>query len=307
MCATMEGEIGLSNQTDKTTRSDVNIPKIFYQRRILTMATRYNGPLDGLDLSDLTGTPAPSNNPPAPQPNPTPAPPAPQPAPTGDPFDNNDDGRHGRGWGKWVIIGVIAVAIIAAMWFWVIPAVQTHLNNPSSPSQSGEPSSSQSPALSGNQDNDQNGDGDTDDNGGQTDTKLTVAEEAALLDPWFKGIPASNWETKTTAQLGVDTTTPLGSFVKNFAVVLSDGTVVARGTSETGDSVPTIISDYTVPTEWNGTAVVIAENDLNSVLLVSKLPEDTNQSLYGTTWQFAIAEETYVYTGKGHSNPPAAD
>lgn len=270
-------------------------------------ATRYNGPLDDMDLSDLTGVSAPSNNPPAP-PTP-PAQPAPQqPAPNPNPSENNNggDGRR-RGWGNWVLIGVAAVVIAVVMWLWGIPWIQSHLSNPSDPSpsssQSGDPTGSQSPDPN----NSQNGDDDSDKNGGQNGSKLSVAEQAALLDPWFDGIPERNWETKTTAELGVDPTTPLGSFAKNFCVVLSDGTVIARGTSETGDSIPTIITDYTVPDEWNGTAVVLAEDDFNTVLLISKLPENTNQELTGTIWHFEAAEGTYAYQGKGHTTPPATE
>lgn len=268
--------------------------------------TRYNGPLDGLDLSDLTGGPAPSNSQPAPQQPVPPAPPTPQQSTQSGSQSENDNDDRRRGWGKWVITVVIAAAIALAVWLWVIPAAQARLDtNPSSgsdSSQSGNPTSTQDPAPG----NSQSGGDDGDQSGSQTSTTLSVAEQAALLDPWFD-VPEKNWETKTTAELGVDPTTPLGSFAKNFCVVLSDGTVIARGTSETGDSIPTIISDYTVPSEWNGTAVVIAENDFNTVLIVSKLPENTNQELYGAIWHFEAAEGTYVYSGKGHTTPPATE
>lgn len=274
-------------------------------------STRYTGSFDDLDLSDLTGGPAPSgSNPPAAQQPAPPAQPAPQPAQTDDPFEYDEDERRGRGWGKWVIIAAIALAIGVCVWLWVIPAVQTHLNNPSNPdpnpSSSQAPTGSQTPGGNDSQTGDSNGDNDTN-QGGQTGAKLTTAEQAAALDPWFEGIPESNWETKTAAQLGVDTTTPLGYFVKNFAVVLSDGTVVARGTSETGDSIPTIISDYTVPAAWNGTALVMAEDDYNAVLVAVNLPEDTNQKIPGAIWRFDVAEGTYVFQFKGHSNPPATE
>lgn len=272
-------------------------------------ATRYNGPLDDMDLSDLTGGSAPSNNPPAP-----PAPPAQPaqnpPAQNPNPFENNNGDGRKRGWGKWVItVAVVAVAIIFVMARWGIPWIQSHLSTPSDPnpnsSQSGDPAGTQNPDP--NNQGGENGDDDPDNQGGQNSSKLSVAEQAALLDPWFDGIPDRNWETKTTAELGVDPTTPLGGFAKNFCVVLSDGTVVARGTSETGDSIPTIITDYTVPSEWNGTAVVLAEDDFNTVLLISKLPANTNQELTGAIWHFEASEGTYVYQGKGHTTPPATE
>lgn len=305
MCATMEGEIGLLHQQISLSQQDVNNPKTTEREDSDMADTRYNGSFENLDLSDLAGGAAPQ---PAPQQPVPPAQPArQQPAQSGDPFEN-DGNRQRGGWGKWVIIAVVAAAFVAVMAIWGIPAIQSHLDSPSNPdsSQSSTPTGTQDPAPSNSQSG-ENGNDDPAQSDGQGSATLSVAEQAALLDPWFDGIPEKNWETKTTAELGVDPTTPLGSFVKNFCVVLSDGTVIARGTSETGDSIPTIISDYTVPTEWNGSAVVIAENDFNTVLLVSKLPEDTNQDMSGAIWHFEAAESAYAYVSKGHTTPPAAE
>lgn len=253
---------------------------------------RFTGNIEGVDLSDLMGgTPPPrSTSTPQPQPAPPPAPSEQPPAQGGNPFENGNNNRRHRGWGKWVIAIVAVAAIMFVMVKWGVPFVQQHLNNPASnpnpnPSQSAqEPSGAQTPAPSGSaQPNESDNP-----NGGQTAT-LSVAEQAALLDAWYKDVPESSWVTKTAAELGATTTTPLGQFCARFCVVLADGTVITRGTSETGNSTPTIIADYVVPTEWRNSAIALDNQQINLVLVISQVPTDLSQPITGGIWQWSPA------------------
>lgn len=262
---------------------------------------RYTGQFS-IDPSDLAG------GMPAQQPTPsTSQQPTPQqpPARNDDPSEGSDN--HRRGWGKKAIIVVVVIGLLVAGWK-LVPLIQGVLSKPAEnpgTTQTGTPSGSQAPASDDNQgDNgsDNANDG-SDTNNGQSSTTLTVAEQAAKLDPWFSGIPESNYVTKTAAELGGSTSTPLGQFCAKYCVVLEDGTVITRGILEDGkEAIPTIISDYTVPDDWYGTALALDEVDFNSLLVTSSLPEDLGQEIRGTVWQWSTAEGTYVYLGKGHSN-----
>lgn len=272
------------------------------------MATQNNGRYSGnftLDPAMFGGASAPAGSaqpaPPAGAPS---APPTP-PTPPASPFDNQPAGqpeaqqqpRHlGRKivGGVLVVIGIVAIIVVAVMlWRWAHPAESSPDPNPA-PSSSQTSQDGQSGQNSSTPNNTQS----PDDN---TITERTMAEQAAILDPWFTGIPEANWETKTAAELGGSANSPLGDFCAKFAdyvVVLQDGTVITRGNAENGDKIAIIISDYTVPTDWHNMAVGMDKQKINLALVVPSASPD-NSNLNGSIWQWDNGISGYVYLTSG--------
>lgn len=253
---------------------------------------RFNGNLDNVDLSDLTGgTPTP---PPAP-----PQPPTPQPAPAPQPHDDDNNPPHGgrrqrTGWGKWVLIIAAVLVIVAIAIKWGLPALQSGQSNPDPNPSTSQGDSSQAPSNTGDNSNDQN----PSDQQGSNSTpsgELNVYEQAALLDDWYKDVPQEAWVTKTMADIGA-TNAPIGQFAMSFAVVTEDGTVIIRGFDEQDAKSPIIISDYVVPEQLYKHVLALSTGDPDAVIVIAKVENNLRDqgSATGPVWKWDLASNGYV-------------
>lgn len=209
-----------------------------------------------------------------------------------EPFQN-EPRSEGNPWKVFgIIVIVIAVlAIVAALVFWGLHRGDGNApGGTSNPGTTQQPSNSQQPSSSGDDTNNGN---------------LSRAEEAAALDAWFAGIPEEAWLTKTPEELGGSAQTPLGQFCRDICIVLSDGTVVARATTEEGDKAPTIVSGYTVPEEWYGKAVILDRKKISLAMITAQAPTDEGQPLSGSVWEYSAVDGAYNYSGAGTSTGAA--
>lgn len=232
------------------------------------------------------------------------------------PSTNNlvaDEKRSEGGAGKIVFgIFVVVVLIVAAVvvWKWLIPTLR---GGPSGPDNPGTVQQGNSGDSNGNvttnpnpsttpDDGSSDGDADTDPNA----TMPSIAEQAAILDNWYAGIPEENWLTKTAKDLGGSPSKPLGEFcLSGYALVMGGGEVVTRGANEAGENIAIIIEDYTVPAEWispNGNVVVLDKQSTSLALVTTHVTNQDGEVLSGSIWDWDVSTETYIFAGNGSSS-----
>lgn len=130
-----------------------------------------------------------------------------------------------------------------------------------------------------------------------------VVREAALLDPWFQGLPVDSYVRMTTNELGGDPIVPLGMFCGDYCCVLEDGDIVVRSSSADGSRKLLVISDYAVPEEWYGKAVILDKYNHSAVLVVDCLSADEYACYRGDVWVWSTMHRNYIYFGTGTALP----
>lgn len=237
-------------------------------------------------------------------PTPTPPPEPPRPR-ANDPFDEprpwpsdetlqQEPSRHTL---AKVIIGAIIVVAIGLLIWKVGPAIASHFSGGENPGPATSQTGSDNPGTSQQPSN-------TPTPSTPDNTEPTRAEEAVALDAWFSGIPEETWETKTAADLGGSAAMPIRQFYNgDYCIILKDGTVVTRGTTESGEKVPVIISDYAVPSEWYGKGLFLDRQNTGIVMVVAQIPSDSNVGIKGAVWEWDQTSGAYAFIGNGTSNP----
>lgn len=130
-----------------------------------------------------------------------------------------------------------------------------------------------------------------------------VVREVTRLDPWFGGLSVNSYTCMTTNELGGSSTSPLGMFCRDYCCVLKDGTVVTRSNSMDGSRVALVVSDYAVPEEWYGKAVLLDRYNPLVVLVVDCLSIDEYAYYRGDVWVWNDVSQTYFYHGTGSASP----